>query len=73
MIKVTFVSSNGDTVDVESEAGSTLLDCALEHMIPEIEGQCGGSCACATCHCYPREEWTDKLTPKGEFEEMTLV
>ena len=73
MVNIKFVSADGSAVDVEGEVGSTLMECAVEHMIPEIEGQCGGGCACATCHCYPREEWADKLETMNEFEEMTLL
>ncbi|BFM18055.1 2Fe-2S iron-sulfur cluster-binding protein [Maricurvus nonylphenolicus] len=72
MVKVTFVSADGSSVDVEGEVGRSVMECAVENMIPEIEAQCGGAGACATCHCYPREEWMDKLSPKGDFEEMTL-
>lgn len=72
MVKITFVSSNGNSVEVEGEVGRTLMECAVEHMIPEIEGQCGGGCACGTCHCYPREEWVGKLKPMDPIEEVTL-
>ena len=72
MLKVIFVSANGDSVEVEAEPGRTLMEVAVENMIAEIEGQCGGGCACATCHCYPREEWLDKLGPMDPMEELTL-
>tara|TARA_B100000446_G_scaffold43159_1_gene38970 strand:+ start:253 stop:606 length:354 start_codon:yes stop_codon:yes gene_type:complete len=72
MVKVTFVSADGTSVEVEGEEGRSLMECAIDNMIPEIEGQCGGGGACATCHCYPREEWSESLSPKGDFEEATL-
>lgn len=72
MVKVTFVSADGSSVDVEAPVGATLMECAVDNMIPEIEGQCGGACACGTCHCYLREEWVAKVEPKNDFEEVTL-
>lgn len=72
MVKIIFVSANGNSVEVESEAGRTLMECAVEHMIPEIEGQCGGGCACGTCHCYPRDAWIEKLSSMDPMEEITL-
>lgn len=72
MVKVRFVSADGSAVEVAGRAGDTLMECALENMIPEIEGLCGGSCACATCHCYPRDEWQGKLPHRAEFELSTL-
>lgn len=72
MVKVRFVSADGSAVDAEGRSGDTLMECALENMIPEIEGLCGGSCACATCHCYPRDEWQGRLSPRDDFELATL-
>ncbi|MEM6582155.1 MAG: 2Fe-2S iron-sulfur cluster-binding protein [Pseudomonadota bacterium] len=72
MIKITFVSAAGDQLEVEAEPGRTLMEVAVENMVPEIEGQCGGGCACASCHCYPRLEWSKKLRPMDAMEELTL-
>jgi ferredoxin, 2Fe-2S len=72
MITITFVSADGESKTVQFPAGQTLMECAVEHMISEIEVQCGGGCACATCHCYPREQWTDKLPEMDAIEECVL-
>ncbi|MEM8563935.1 MAG: hypothetical protein AAGF57_16975, partial [Pseudomonadota bacterium] len=72
MIKITFVSADGNHIEVDGEVGRTLMEIAIDNMIPEIEGQCGGGCACATCHCYPRQKWADKLRPMDAMEELTL-
>lgn len=72
MVKVTFVSTDGSVIQAESRIGCTLMECATENMVSEIEAQCGGGCACGTCHCYPREEWLVKLPPREDLEECTL-
>ncbi|CAA0111240.1 Putidaredoxin [Zhongshania aliphaticivorans] len=72
MVKVTFVSVDGRVIEAECEAGRTLMECATDNMIAEIEAQCGGGCACGTCHCYPREEWLKKIPAMDDLEECTL-
>jgi 2Fe-2S ferredoxin len=72
MIKVKFVTADGSAIEAEAKPGSTLMECATEYMIAEIEAQCGGGCACGTCHCYPRQEWLDKLPSMTALEECTL-
>ncbi len=53
MPKITFVSGEG-TVTLEAKEGRTVLDVALDHDIP-LEHNCGGNCACTTCHVVVRE------------------
>jgi 2Fe-2S ferredoxin len=72
MVKVKFVSASGGVIDAECSSGCTLMECASNHMVAEIEAQCGGGCACGTCHCYPRIEWLDKLPPMEDIEACTL-
>ncbi len=72
MVKVTYVEANGTQHEVALSPGSTLLQGAQNHLIPGIEGDCGGMCACATCHCYIPEPWTSKCTPQEELETNIL-
>lgn len=72
MVKVKFVSASGGVIDAECSSGCTLMECASNYMVAEIEAQCGGGCACGTCHCYPRIEWLDKLPPMEDIEACTL-
>ena len=51
-VKITFVDSNGQQRTVEGEVGSTVMETARRNDIPEIAAECGGACACATCHVY---------------------
>ncbi|MCB1490669.1 MAG: 2Fe-2S iron-sulfur cluster binding domain-containing protein, partial [Rhodobiaceae bacterium] len=50
MPKITYVEHNGTEHTVEAEVGSTVMETAIKNMVPGIEAECGGACACATCH-----------------------
>jgi ferredoxin, 2Fe-2S len=52
MIKITFIDSFGEKRTVEAEEGSTVMETAIRNSVPEITAECGGACACATCHVY---------------------
>lgn len=72
MIKVTYIESDGTSRDVNVEEGVNLMDAALDNMVPGIDGDCGGVCACATCHVHVESSWIDKLTPMDETEDAML-
>jgi 2Fe-2S ferredoxin len=57
MPKITFVDIHGERRTVEAENGSTVMENAVRNEIPGIEAECGGACACATCHVYVDEAW----------------
>ncbi|WP_335613900.1 2Fe-2S iron-sulfur cluster-binding protein [Hyphomonas oceanitis] len=59
MVKVTFVSSNGTRREVEVAEGETAREAALFNGVPGIDGDCGGVCACATCHVHIDPAWID--------------
>jgi 2Fe-2S ferredoxin len=61
MINVTFVSSDGERRQVQIEEGETAREAALYNDVPGIDGDCGGVCACATCHVQVDPEWIDKV------------
>ena len=50
MTKITFIDAAGQSRTVEAEDGSTVMETALKNAVPGIEAECGGACACATCH-----------------------
>jgi 2Fe-2S ferredoxin len=70
--KVTYIEDNGTAHTVEVAEGWSLMEGAVKHLIPGIDADCGGACACATCQVYVAPEWLAKLPPKGEMEETML-
>jgi 2Fe-2S ferredoxin len=72
MPKITFIDSENKSVTVEAEVGSTVMEAALKNSIPGIEAECGGACACATCHVYIDEAWREKTGPAAPMEEDML-
>ena len=59
MAKIHYVDHNGETRTVEVENGATVMEGAIRNAIPGIEAECGGACACATCHVYVDEAWRE--------------
>ena len=62
MATITFLEPDGTEHDVDAQPGDTLMSIAVENMVPGIDGDCGGSCACATCHIYVPEEIAKHIT-----------
>ena len=72
MIKVTFVHADGRRETCQTVAGETVLDCALDHGIAGIKGQCGGACTCVTCHCYVDAAWVGAV-PAPLADELEML
>lgn len=72
MARITFIESGGATRQVEVINGVSLAEGAISNAVPGIEGDCGGGCACATCHIYIAEEWATRLNPPDELEQLML-
>lgn len=72
MAKVTYIENNGTEHTIDVPNGTTLMEAAVKHGIPGIDGDCGGACACATCMVYVPEEWQGKL-PEVETMEETML
>ena len=70
--KVTYVEQNGKAHTVEVAEGWSLMEGAVKHLIPGIDADCGGACACATCHVYVDPEWLAKLPARQDMEEQML-
>ncbi len=72
MPKITYIEHNGKshTIDVAKEL--SVMEAAIQNNIPGIEADCGGACACATCHVYVDEKWFNKLKKKEEAEQDML-
>jgi 2Fe-2S ferredoxin len=70
--KITFVDSHGQARTVEGETGSTVMETARRNDIPEIAAECGGACACATCHVYVDAALIEKTGARSQMEEDML-
>jgi 2Fe-2S ferredoxin len=72
MPKINFIDASGTKRTVEADVGSTVMEAAIRNNIPGIEAECGGACACATCHVYVAEDWREKVGPPSPMEEDML-
>ncbi len=73
MTKIVFLSADGATrTQVEADNGSSVMEAAVRNGIPGIDAECGGACACATCHVYVDEEWTAIVGAPDPMEEDML-
>lgn len=72
MTKLTFVAFDGTRFDVEADNGSTVMENGIKAGVPGIEAECGGACACATCHVYVDEAWAPKTGEPEAMEEDML-
>ncbi len=76
MPKITFVQKDGSEQTIDADENWSIMQVAVEHKVKGIEGACGGSMACATCHIYIHPDWEDKVTAQdneqSEEEEDML-
>ena len=72
MAKITFVTHENQEYTVEIQNGLTVMEGAIKNNVPGIDADCGGACACATCHVYINQDWIEKLNPKEDTEEDML-
>ena len=72
MAKITYIEHNGTEHSVEVKNGMTVMEGARDNGIPGIEADCGGACACSTCHVYVPAEWKDKVPNMEAMEEDML-
>jgi 2Fe-2S ferredoxin len=72
MVKITFIDTAGTARTVEGEVGSTVMETAINNGVPGIEAECGGACACSTCHVYIDDAWREKVGEPSPMEEDML-
>ena len=72
MATVTFVSADGSEEKVVATEGTTLMQVAMDEGIDGILAECGGGCACATCHVYVDERWVEAVGEANDFENEML-
>ena len=69
---IKFIEHSGIEHEIDIPNGLTLMEGAMKNKVPGIDGDCGGACACATCHVYINESWSSKLPQKEDGEEDML-
>lgn len=72
MPKITFITPDGERHDVEVESGYSVMEAAINNNIDGIVAECGGACACATCHSYIDEAWVQKMPEMDDMEDSML-
>ncbi|WAJ30673.1 2Fe-2S iron-sulfur cluster-binding protein [Antarcticirhabdus aurantiaca] len=72
MTKLTFIAFDGTRFDIDAPNGSTAMENAIRNDVPGIDAECGGACACATCHVYVDEAWREIVGDPEPMEEDML-
>ncbi|SHO66967.1 ferredoxin, 2Fe-2S [Pseudoxanthobacter soli DSM 19599] len=72
MARITYITFDGTTYEVDAAPGSTVMENAVRNDIPGIDAECGGACACATCHVYVEPEWMEAVGSAEPMEEDML-
>ena len=72
MPKVIYITPEGEHIEVELENGYSVMEGAINNNIEGIVAECGGACACATCHSYIDEAWLDKIPEMDDMEDSML-
>ena len=72
MPRITLIEFGGKEHLLEVEAGQSVMQAAIDGLVPGIMADCGGSCSCATCHCYVEAAWVERLPPAEPAERDML-
>jgi 2Fe-2S ferredoxin len=72
MPKITYIESSGKEHVIDAPVGQTVMEAAIKHAVPGIEADCGGACACATCHVYVDADWSAKTGEASSMEQSML-
>ena len=72
MAKITYIQHDGGESTVDVKPGLSVMEGAVRNNVPGIDADCGGACACATCHVYVDPDWTGKTGKPSAMEESML-
>ena len=72
MLRIIYIEHSGQQHEVEVNPGGTVMEAAARNNIPGIVAECGGVCACATCHVIVGDEWAATVGPPSEMEASML-
>ena len=72
MAKITYIEHDGTEHEAQVKTGLSVMEGAIRNGVPGIDADCGGACACATCHVHVDEAWIEKTGSAGAMEESML-
>ncbi len=72
MVKITYIEFDGTEHTIDAKPGVSLMEAAVNNMVPGIDADCGGACACATCHVYIDPAFAPKTGKAESMEESML-
>ncbi len=72
MPKIKFISFDGKSIEADAEIGSTVMEVAIKNLVSGVDAECGGACACATCHVYVDDAWKEVTGEPEAMEEDML-
>jgi 2Fe-2S ferredoxin len=72
MAKIHFIDHSGEKRSIDIENGATVMEGAIRNLVPGIDADCGGACACATCHVYVDPDWMARTGARESMEESML-
>lgn len=72
MTRITFIEHNGTTYEIDANDGESVMQAALDNLVPGLIGDCGGCCTCATCHCFVDEGFANVL-PAISVDEQSIL
>jgi 2Fe-2S ferredoxin len=72
MPKITYIAHDGTERVVEVPVGLSVMEGAVKNMVPGIDADCGGACACSTCHVYVDAAWTERVGKPNDVEADML-
>ena len=72
MAKITYIEFDGTAHSVDVKVGNSVMEGAIKNNVPGIDADCGGACACATCHVFVDEAWTGRVGDKSAMEDSML-
>lgn len=73
MAVVTFISHDGEKHEAPLEDDQSLMQVAVDNLVPGVDGDCGGEAACGTCHVFVDDQWVDTVGRSGPVEEEMLA
>jgi ferredoxin, 2Fe-2S len=72
MTKVIFIDHDGNNYQINANQGDSLMEAAISNNVPGIDADCGGLCACGTCHVFVELNWLSKVGERSEMEDSML-